>query len=105
MQRANDGGPVRLKDKAEYHYRFGRINEDLGKEDTALTHYQNAITYGKNLKQYYAARAAVLIGKIYEKKKNYAKAKAAYTTAINLKDHDYKAGIENEAKQALKRIP
>jgi hypothetical protein len=94
-----------LKDKAEYHYRLGRINDDLNKEDTALTHYQHTINYGKSLKQYFAARSAVLMGKIYEKKKNYAKAKAAYTTAINLKDHDYETGIENEAKQGLKRIP
>ncbi|MES2651365.1 MAG: tetratricopeptide repeat protein [Bacteroidota bacterium] len=94
-----------LKDKAEYHYRFGRIADDLNKEDTAINHYQNAINYGKTLTQYYAAKAAVFMGKIYEKKKNYAKAKAAYTTAINLKDHEYEIGIENEAKQGLKRIP
>ncbi len=94
-----------LKDKAEYHYRFGRIADDLNKEDTAINHYQNAINYGKTLTQYYAAKAAVLMGKIYEKKKNYAKAKAAYTTAINLKEHEYEIGIENEAKQGLKRIP
>ncbi len=93
-----------LKDKAEYYYRFGRINDDLGRQDTALGHYQNAITYGKSLKQYYAAKAAVLMGKIYEKKKNYTKAKAAYTISIGLKDHEYETGIENEAKQGLKRI-
>lgn len=92
------------KDKAEYHYRLGRINDDLGKEDTALINYQNAITYGKTLKQYYAAKAAVLMGKIYEKRKNHSSAKIAYTTAINLKDHEYETGIENEAKQGLKRI-
>lgn len=94
-----------IKDRAEYHYRSGRIADDLNNEDTALTHYQNAINYGKTLKQYYAAKAAVLMGKIYEKKKNYSKAKAAYTTAINLKDHEYEVGIENEARQGLKRLP
>lgn len=93
------------KEKAEYHYRLARIADDLGKEDSALNHYQNAIAYGKNLKQYYAAKAAVLMGKIYERKKNYAKAKASFNMAISLKDHDYEVGIENEAKQGLKRIP
>ena len=93
-----------LKDKAEYHYRLGRITDELSKEDTALNHYQNAIKYGKTLKQYYAAKAAVLIGKIYENKKNYAKAKVYYNVAINLKDHEYETGIENEAKQGLKRV-
>ncbi|RYG22103.1 MAG: tetratricopeptide repeat protein [Chitinophagaceae bacterium] len=94
-----------LKDKAEYYYRLGRINDDWGKEDTAIAHYQSTLTFGKSLKQYYAAKAAVLMGKIYEKKKNYSKARSAYMLAINLKDHDYEAGIENEAKQGLKRIP
>lgn len=93
-----------LKDKAEYHYRLGRITDDLNKEDTALNHYQNAINYGKTLKQYYAAKAAVLMGKIYEKKRDYDKAKTYFNIAINLKGHEYETGIENEAKQGLKRI-
>ncbi len=44
------------------------------------------------------------MGEIYEKQKNYAKAKAAYATAVSLKNHEYEVGIENEAKQGLKRI-
>ena len=95
---------VTLKDKAEYHYRFGRVTDDLSKKDTALNHYQDAINYGKTLKQYYAAKAAVLSGKIFENKKNFTKARAYYNIAINLKDHEYETGIENEAKQGLKRI-
>ncbi|SFH09625.1 hypothetical protein [Pedobacter insulae] len=93
-----------LKDKAEFNYRQGRINDDLGKDDIALSHYQDAINYGKSLKQYYAAKAAVLTGKIYEKKKKIDKAKAYFTIAINLKNHEYESGIENEAKQGLKRL-
>jgi len=93
-----------LKDKAEFNYRQGRINDDLGKDDSALTYYQNAFNYGKTLKQYYAAKAAVLMGKIYEKKKNIDKAKAYFNIAINLKNHEYEAGIENEAKQGLRRL-
>ncbi len=93
-----------LKDKADYNYRLGRINDELGKDDSALSYYQNAINYGKTLKQYYAAKAAVLIGKIYEKKKNTDKAKAYFNVAISLKNHDYETGIENEAKQGLKRL-
>jgi len=93
-----------LKDKTEFSYRLGRINDDLSKEDTALYHYQNAINYGKTLKQYYAAKAAVFMGKIYERKRNYVKAKLYYHIAIGIKDHEYETGIENDAKQGLKRI-
>jgi len=92
------------KDKIEYAYRLARINDDLGKQDAALTHYQTAFNIGKNQKYYFAAKSAVLMGNIYEKKKNVAKAKAYFNLAISLKDHEYKNSIENEAKQGLKRI-
>ena len=93
-----------VKDKAEYAYRLGRVSDDLGKDDVALAHYQTAFNTGKGLKYYYAAKSAVLIGNIYEKKKNLAKAKAFFNLAIGLKDHEYENSIENEAKQGLKRI-
>ncbi len=93
-----------LKDKAEFNYRQGRISDDLGKDDNALSYYQNAINYGKTLKQYYAAKAAVLMGKIYEKKKNTDRARAYFNIAISLKNHEYESGIENEAKQGLRRL-
>jgi hypothetical protein len=93
-----------IKDKAEYAYRLARVNDDLGKDDAALTHYQSAYNTGKNLKYYYAARSAVLMGNIYEKKKNLAKAKTYFNLAISMKGHDYEDSIENEAKQGLKRV-
>lgn len=93
-----------LKDKAEYAYRMGRVNDDLGRDDIALAHYQNAFNVGKTQKYYYAAKSAVLMGNLYEKKKNYAKAKAYFNLAIGLKDHEYENSIENEAKQGLKRV-
>jgi len=92
------------KDKTEYFYRLGRINDNLEKDDAALTNYQNAINIGKNLKYYYAAKSAVQMGKIYEKKKNQAKAKSSFNTAINMKNHEDENSIETEAKQGLKRI-
>ncbi len=92
------------KDKTEYAYRLGRINDDLGKDDIALANYQTAINLGKGLKYYYAAKAAVLMGVIYEKKRNFAKAKAYFNLAIGMKGHDYENSIENEAKQGLKRV-
>jgi hypothetical protein len=93
-----------VKDKTEYYYRLGRINDALGKDDAALTNYQYAINFGKSLKYYYAAKAAVQMGKIYEGKKNLPKAKAYYNTAINMSGHEQENSIENEAKQGLTRL-
>ena len=92
------------KDKTEYHYRMARIYDDLDRYDIALTHYQQAINEGKALKYYFAAKSAVFSGKIYEKKKSNAKAKLFYNMAIDMKNHEYESGIENDAKQGLKRI-
>lgn len=93
-----------VKDKTEYYYRLARVNDDLGKDDAALTYYQNAINIGKGLKYYYAAKSAVQMGKIYEKRRDIGKAKAYYSTAISMKDHEFEGSIETEAKLALKRI-
>lgn len=92
------------KDKTEFNYRLGRIYDDLGKDNQSLTYYQNAINIGRNLKYYFAANAALQMGKVYEKKKDFIKAKSSYNTAINMKDHEYESSIETQAKAGLKRI-
>ncbi|WP_316795934.1 tetratricopeptide repeat protein [Pedobacter agri] len=92
------------KDKAEYSYRLGRIYDDLGKDDEALSAYQATINQGRNLKYYFAANAALQMGKVYEKRKNTAKAKDAFNTAIAMKNHEYENSIESQAKAGLKRL-
>ncbi|MGM9476492.1 tetratricopeptide repeat protein [Pedobacter sp. GSP4] len=92
------------RDKTEFSYRLGRIYDDLGNDDQALTAYQAAINQGKGLKYYFAANAALQMGKIYEKKKNAAKAKEAFNTAISMKNHEFESSIESQAKAGLKRL-
>ncbi|TKC04922.1 tetratricopeptide repeat protein [Pedobacter frigoris] len=92
------------RDRTEFYYRRGRINDELNKEDAALSDYQNAINSGKGLRYYFAANAALQIGKIYENKKNYAKARQAYNLAIQMKNHDYESSIETQAKAGLNRM-
>lgn len=92
------------KDKVEYYYRLGRINDDLGKDALALSNYQNCINIGKSLKYYFASKSAIQMGKIYEKRKEQSKAKSYFNLAIGMKNHDYENSIEAEAKQGLKRI-
>ncbi|EDM36322.1 hypothetical protein PBAL39_11477 [Pedobacter sp. BAL39] len=92
------------RDRTEYHYRLGRVNDELGKDATALTNYSMAITEGKSLKYFYAANAALQMGKIYEKNKLVAKARQAYNVAIQMKNHDYESSIETQAKTGLNRL-
>lgn len=93
-----------LKDKVEYYYRSGRINDALGNDDVALKNYQNTINYGKNLKYYYAATAALNMGKIYAGKNNSVNAKKCFNIAIGLKNHEYENSIEAQAKQELRKL-
>lgn len=92
------------RDKAEYYYRLGRINGELGKEDDALVAYQNAISLGKNLRYYYAANSALQIGKILAARKDTAKATVFFNLAIQMKNHDYESSIETQAKAGLRKL-
>ncbi|WP_443937201.1 tetratricopeptide repeat protein [Pedobacter sp. MW01-1-1] len=92
------------KDKTEYNYRLGRIYDDLGKDDQALNYYQSAINQGSKLKYYFAANAALQMGRVYEKKKDSVKAKEAFNVAIGMKDHEYETSIETQAKAGLNRL-
>ena len=92
------------RDKTEYYYRLGRIHGAMGKEDEALSAYQSAISLGKNLRYYFAANSALQIGNILAGKRNYAKAKAFFNIAIQMKNHDYESSIETQAKAGIRRI-
>ncbi|MGY4383366.1 hypothetical protein ACVWYN_000385 [Pedobacter sp. UYP24] len=92
------------RDITEYYYRSGRILDEVGRDNEAVSRFQNAINQGKNLRYYYAANAALQLGKIYERQKNFAKARAFYNTAIQMKNHDYESSIETQAKAGLLRV-
>ncbi|MNY29680.1 Tetratricopeptide repeat protein [compost metagenome] len=104
MSARNEGDYAPGRSKAEYYYRLGRINDELGKDEAALSNYQLAISSGKQLKYYFAANSALQMGKIYEKQKNYSKAKVSFNTAIQMKNHEYESSIETQAKAGLSRI-
>ena len=92
------------RDKIEFNYRIGRIYDDLGRDEQALTAYQNTINLGRNQKYYFAANAALQMGKVYEQKNNIAKAREAFNLAISMKNHEYESSIESQAKAGLKRV-
>jgi len=93
-----------FRDKIEFFYRLGRIYESTDKLNEAMVNYQKTITFGKSTKYYFAANAAVRMGKFFEEKKDFNKAAYYYNAALDMKDHEYKKSIDNEATQGLKRI-
>jgi tetratricopeptide (TPR) repeat protein len=91
------------EEKLEFYYRAGRIYDDLGRDTEAINFYKLALQHGKNRQEYFAARAALQIGFIYEKQQNYQEALSWFKTCIAMKDHDYKNGIDQRAKAGIDR--
>ena len=93
-----------LRDKIEYYYRLGRIYDKINKTSEALLNYQRTINVGKASRYYYAANAALNMGRICEEKRDFKKAADYYNETIDMKDYDQQGSIENEAKAGLKRV-
>jgi len=53
-------------ERLEFAYRLARIYDDLGRHDDAIAAYLTTIKLGSGEKEYYAARAALQGGGIYE---------------------------------------
>ncbi len=90
-------------DKLEFTYRTARIYDDMHKEDAAVKNYMAAISLGENRTEYYAARAALQIGMIYEKQGNKNRAIEYYKKCLAMQDHDYKDSIDQKAKSGIAR--
>jgi len=92
------------RDKIQFYYYLGRIYDKTGKPNDAILNYQRAISAGKETKYYFAANAALSIGRIYEDKKDFKKSADFYNIALDMKDHQYQTDIDNDAKAGLKRV-
>jgi tetratricopeptide (TPR) repeat protein len=55
------------------------------------------------LREYYAARAALQAGYIYERRGDCSKAIAFFQQCLAMKDHDYKNSLDQRAKAGIAR--
>jgi predicted negative regulator of RcsB-dependent stress response len=90
-------------DKLEFAYRLGRIYDDTGRKEEAITAYLTVIKLGVQSREYYAARAALQAGYIYEKLGDKKTACAYFQKCIDMKDHDYKNSLDQKAKAGIAR--
>lgn len=91
------------EEKLEFAYRVARIYDDLKREADAVKMYQYAIKIGKSRPEYFAARAALQIGMIYENQGRNELAIYYYKECINMKDHEYKDSLDQKAKSGIAR--
>jgi len=91
------------EESLEFVYRVARIYDDLGRKEEAIKNYLNAIKLGQNRKEYYAARAALQLGQIYEIRGEKTLAIQYYQKCINMEDHEYKDSLDQRAKSGIAR--
>jgi tetratricopeptide (TPR) repeat protein len=91
------------EEKCEFAYRLGRVYDGLGRQDEAITAYLTTLKIGEQLKEYYAARAALQIGYIYETRGDRDGAIAYFQKCLSLKEHEYKNSLDQRAKAGVAR--
>jgi len=91
------------EERCELAYRLGRIYDGLGQSDEAISAYLTTIKTGEHLKEYYAARAALQTGYIYEQRGDKVRAMAFFQKCLSLKDHDFKNSLDQRAKAGIAR--
>jgi tetratricopeptide (TPR) repeat protein len=90
-------------DKAEFPYRLGRIYDIMGDPEQAIKFYKSTIQKGAQLPAYFASRAALQIGLIYEANKNFKEAIDYYNICIAMKNHAFKNSMDQKAKSGIIR--
>jgi len=91
------------EEKCEFTYRLGRIYDGLGRDDEAIAAYLTTIKTGEQLKEYFAARAALQAGFIYERKGDRPTAITYFQKCLSMKEHDYKNSLDQRAKAGIGR--
>lgn len=92
------------EEKVEYLFRLARACDELKDYDKAIRYYNDAIKYGKDLPQHYAARAALQLGFLYEERGEKKNALVAYNLVFSMKNEDFKNSIEQQAKAGVNRL-
>jgi tetratricopeptide (TPR) repeat protein len=103
LQGVSTSSFARPEERCELAYRIGRIYDGLGRRDEAISAYLTTIKTGEDLREYYAARAALQAGYIYEGKGDCERAEAFFQKCLSLKDHDYKNSLDQRAKAGIAR--
>ncbi len=95
---------VSTKNILEFKYRMGRIAHKLNMYQKALSFYQKTIDDGKDEPWYFACRAALERGHIYEALHEADKAVEAFELCQNISPSDHKSGLHQQAKAGLRRL-
>ena len=104
LQILNNVKDLNTENQLEYYYRLGRVYDELHDYEKAIGNYIKTIELGTSSTEYYAARAALQAGYIFENKGNKTEAIRYFNMTLNMDDHDYKNSLDQRAKSGINRI-
>lgn len=93
-----------VADQLEFNYRYARIYTLMGQPEKAIPFYEKTIRAGAARQEHYAARSALELGQIYERQNEKEKAITSYRNCLSMKNHDYKASLDQKAKAGINRL-
>lgn len=93
-----------MADKIEYAYRLARVHDELGDGEQAIALYGVTIRLGASRPEYYAARSALQLGYIYEKRGDKSRAIAAFRQCLGMEEIEYKSSLDQKAKAGINRL-
>ena len=94
----------KYKDQLEVTYRLARIYQKTGQEEKAIDLYQKTIDNGSAATFYFAANSALMMGILYEERKDLDKAESYFKKCLSMERHQYQNSIDQKAQAGLDRI-
>ncbi len=92
------------RDHIEYLYRMGRVYQELGLHDEALYYFRRTIAQGRDAPWYFACRAALEMGHIYEQMGDAPRARAHFELCLSIRPQEHRLGLYQHAKAGLNRL-
>lgn len=93
-----------IPDKLEYNFRAGRIYDELDDDERALRYYRAAISMGKDRPEHFAARSALQMGFVYERRGKTQDALSCFRLCLSMRDHDFQSSLDQQAKAGINRL-
>lgn len=93
-----------ISDKLEFNFRLGRIYDELNDDDRAFRYYRAAIVMGKDRPEHFAARSALQMGFVYERRGKLQEALACYRLCLSMRNHDFQSSLDQQAKAGINRL-
>ena len=92
------------RNQLEFTYRMGRIAHKQKRYSEALKFYQTTIEKGEKSPWYFACRAALERGHIFEMQGKDTSARQEYQRCLSMSPDDHKTGLHQQAKAGIRRL-